>query len=271
MELCKKVLEHGHEREDRTGTGTLSLFGEQLRFDLTKGFPSVTTKKLAFKTMTHELIWFLSGDTNIKYLQDNNVKIWDAWADENGNLGSVYGEQWRNMTCMVMSETGSGDALVRITLDQIGKLIHGLKDDPQSRRHIVNAWNAAQINDMALPPCHMMFQCYVHNNKLSLQLYQRSADLFLGVPFNITSYALLTHMLAQVCSLDVGELIISFGDVHIYKNHIKQMKEQLARSTFPLPEIWLNPEIDNIDDFTADDIKMIGYKSHAVIKGEVSV
>jgi len=180
MELCKKVLEHGHEREDRTGTGTLSLFGEQLRFDLTKGFPSVTTKKLAFKTMTHELIWFLSGDTNIKYLQDNNVKIWDAWADENGNLGSVYGEQWRNMTCMVMSETGSGDALVRITLDQIGKLIHGLKDDPQSRRHIVNAWNAAQINDMALPPCHMMFQCYVHNNKLSLQLYQRSAVLVFG-------------------------------------------------------------------------------------------
>lgn len=261
LQLLSEVLVTGTKKEDRTGTGTLSLFGKQIRFDLQKGFPAVTTKKLYFHGVKGELLWFLRGSTNVKWLQDQNIHIWDEWADEQGNLGPVYGKQWRSWY----------RPLLQGSVDQIAQVIESIKTNPDSRRHIVSAWNVAEIEHMALPPCHVLFQFYVANGKLSCQLYQRSADLFLGVPFNIASYALLTHMIAQVCELDVGEFIHTFGDAHIYLNHIEQVKEQLSRKPLPLPRLWLNPDIKNIDDFTMNDIQLLDYKSHPPIKGEVAV
>ena len=237
-DLMTRVLETGAKKEDRTGTGTLSVFGHQMRFDLAEGFPVVTTKKLHLKSIIHELLWFLQGDTNIKYLKDNGVTIWDEWADENGELGPVYGHQWRSWP------TPDGHHI-----DQISNLIHQIKTNPDSRRLIVSAWNVAEIGKMALPPCHCLFQFYVADGKLSCQLYQRSADIFLGVPFNIASYALLTMMIAQVCGLKPGEFIHTLGDAHLYSNHIEQAKLQLSREAFPLPEMHMNPHVANIFDF----------------------
>lgn len=260
-DMLEHILENGNDKGDRTGTGTRSVFGYQNRFDLTKGFPAVTTKKLWFKGVVHELLWILSGSTNIKYLTDNGVHIWDEWADENGDLGPVYGEQWRDWYADDMSEK----------IDQIANVIEDIKNNPNSRRHIVTAWHPARLPDMKLPPCHMMFQFYVHDKTLSCQLYQRSADAFLGVPFNIASYALLTHMVAQVCDLEVGDFVHTFGDAHIYNNHVDQVKLQLSREEFDLPTLELNPGIKNIDDFKFEDIKLIGYKSHPTIKAPVAV
>jgi thymidylate synthase len=259
-DLLKLVLETGHDKMDRTGTGTLSLFGHQMRFDLQKGFPLLTTKKLHLRSIIHELLWFLKGDTNIKYLKDNNVRIWDEWADENGNLGPVYGKQWRSW------ETADGRHV-----DQISNLIERIKKDPNSRRHLVVAFNPGDVDKMALPPCHAFFQFYVHDGFLSCQLYQRSADLFLGVPFNIASYALLTHMVAQVCGLVPYEFVHTFGDVHLYKNHIEQAKLQLQREPKPLPTLSLNPLVKNIFDFKFEDIQILNYEAHPAIKAEVSV
>lgn len=269
-DLMQHVLEHGVEKGDRTGTGTKSVFGYQMRFDLAVGFPMVTTKKLHFKSIVHELLWFLKGDTNIGYLKENGVKIWDEWADENGNLGPVYGAQWRNWNAE--------------EIDQITEIIETLKTNANSRRMLVSAWNpgvlpnaklsfAANVANgkVALPPCHAFFQFYVANNKLSCQLYQRSADIFLGVPFNIASYALLTVMIAQVCNLEVGEFIHTFGDAHIYSNHFEQVTLQLSREFRSLPKIVLNPEIKNIFDFTFDDFTLEGYDPHPHIKGAVAV
>ena len=259
-DLLRHVMQHGTKKEDRTGTGTVSVFGYQMRFDLQKGFPLVTTKKVHTRSIIHELLWFLKGDTNIKYLKDNGVSIWDEWADENGNLGPVYGYQWRSWP------SASGEHI-----DQISKLIDQIKKNPDSRRLLVNAWNVSEISKMKLPPCHILFQFYVADGKLSCQLYQRSADLFLGVPFNIASYALLTHMVAQVCGLEVGEFIHTLGDAHIYSNHFDQVNLQLTREPLPLPTLKLNPEVKNIFDFTYEDIAIENYQSHPAIKAAVAV
>lgn len=260
LELLKHVLDHGVTRADRTGTGTRSVFGHQSRYDLAQGFPLVTTKRCHMKSIVYELLWFIRGDTNVKYLKENGVRIWDEWADEQGELGPIYGAQWRRW------RTHSGEEV-----DQLASLIEGLKNTPHSRRHILSAWNVGALSEMALPPCHALVQFYVAEGKLSCQLYQRSADLFLGVPFNIASYALLTHMIAQVCQLAVGELIHTVGDAHIYQDHQEQVTLQLTRSPLPLPQIKLNPEVRDIDHFGYDDIELIDYVSHPHIKGEVSV
>lgn len=260
LDLLSHILENGNEKSDRTGTGTYSVFGYQMRFDLQKGFPLLTTKKLHTRSIFHELLWFLKGDTNIKYLHDNKVTIWDEWADENGDLGPVYGKQWRAW------QGADG----KIT-DQISQLIHQIKNTPDSRRMLVSAWNVGEVEQMALPPCHIVFQFYVANGKLSCQLYQRSADVFLGVPFNIASYALLTAMIAQVCGLEAGEFIHTLGDAHLYSNHIEQAKLQLSRTPYELPKLVLNPEVKDIFDFTYEDIKIENYVSHPHIKAEVAV
>lgn len=260
LKLLDHILENGTQKGDRTGTGTLSCFGYQMRFDLSEGFPVCTTKKLHLRSIIHELLWFLSGDTNIKYLKENGVRIWDEWADENGDLGPVYGYQWRSWP------TSTGDSV-----DQITRLVEMIKTNPNSRRLMVSAWNCEFIEDMALPPCHTMFQFYVADGKLSCQLYQRSADTFLGVPFNIASYALLTLMLAQVCDLEPGDFVHTFGDVHLYNNHIEQAKLQLTREPRPLPQMKINPSVKNIFDFKFEDFELVNYNPHAHIKAEVSV
>jgi thymidylate synthase len=259
-DLLQHIIDNGTKKEDRTGTGTTSVFGYQMRFDLSKGFPCVTTKKLHLRSIIIELLWFLQGDTNIKYLKENNVRIWDEWADEQGNLGPVYGHQWRSWP------DGKGG-----TIDQITKLVDSLKNNPDSRRHLVSAWNVADVDNMALPPCHTMFQFYVADGKLSCQLYQRSADTFLGVPFNIASYALLTMMLAQVCDLEVGDFVHTFGDAHIYSNHMEQVKLQLSRDFRELPTMKINPEVKDIFSFTYEDFELINYDPHPHIKGAVAV
>ncbi|MEI5907286.1 thymidylate synthase [Bacillus spongiae] len=258
--LCETVLEKGKRKGDRTGTGTISTFGYQMRFDLQEGFPLLTTKKLHLKSIIHELLWFLNGDTNVQYLNENGVRIWNEWADEEGNLGPVYGHQWRSWT------DRNGD-----TIDQISTLIQTIKQNPNSRRLIVSAWNVGDMDKMALPPCHCLFQFYVQEGKLSCQLYQRSADVFLGVPFNIASYALLTMMVAQVCDLEPGEFVHTFGDVHIYENHLEQVKLQLTRDTRPLPKMKINPDVKDIFSFTFEDFTLTGYDPHPHIKGVVSV
>ena len=260
LDLMQHVLANGTDKEDRTGTGTRSVFGYQMRFDLRENFPLLTTKKLHLRSIIHELLWFLKGDTNIAYLQENGVRIWDEWADENGDLGPVYGSQWRSWP------TASGEGI-----DQISKLVEQIKTNPDSRRLMVSAWNPAEVDNMALPPCHCLFQFYVANGELSCQLYQRSADIFLGVPFNIASYALLTYMVAQVCGLKVGDFVHTLGDAHIYKNHFEQVGLQLSRNTLPGPQLKLNPAIDNLFDFTFDDIEIVNYESHPHIKGAVAV
>lgn len=260
LDLMQHVLEHGTQKHDRTGTGTISVFGYQMRFDLQKGFPMVTTKKLHLKSIIHELIWFLSGDTNIKYLKENGVRIWDEWADENGNLGPVYGSQWRSWP-----KPDGGH------IDQITQIINTIKNNPDSRRIIVSAWNVSEVENMALPPCHAFFQFYVADGKLSCQLYQRSADIFLGVPFNIASYALLTMMVAQVCGLQYGDFIHTLGDAHLYNNHIDQAKLQLSRDTKLLPVMEINPEVKDIFDFKYEDFTLVGYEPHPHIKGIVAV
>lgn len=260
LELLERILDEGNNKSDRTGTGTISVFGHQMRFDLQKGFPLLTTKKLHLKSIIYELLWFLKGDTNVKYLQDNGVRIWNEWADENGDLGHVYGYQWRSWP----RPDGTH-------LDQISEVIDQIKNNPDSRRIIVSAWNAGDIENMALAPCHAMFQFYVANGKLSCQLYQRSADSFLGVPFNIASYALLTMMVAQVCDLEPGEFVHTFGDAHIYLNHIEQVKLQLTREPLELPQMKINPEVKSIFDFKYEDFELVNYKAHPHIKGEISV
>lgn len=260
LSFAQHILENGAVKGDRTGTGTHSVFGHQMRFDLSKGFPMVTTKKLHLKSIIHELLWFLSGDTNIKYLNDHGVKIWDAWADEEGELGPVYGHQWRSWP------TANGQHI-----DQISQLIDQLKNNPNSRRHLVSAWNVAEVENMALPPCHCLFQFYVANNKLSCQLYQRSADVFLGVPFNIASYALLTMMMAQVLGYQAGDFVHTFGDAHIYSNHIEQMTEQISRTPFKLPTMRINPNVEDLFSFTFDDFELMDYQAHPHIKGKVAV
>ncbi|MCK6258350.1 thymidylate synthase [Fictibacillus sp. KIGAM418] len=260
LNLLQDTLENGTRKEDRTGTGTISVFGRQMRYNLAEGFPVVTTKKLHLRSIIHELLWFLKGDTNIGYLRENGVSIWDEWADENGDLGPVYGHQWRSW------KTPSGE-----TIDQISNLIHDIKHNPDSRRLLVSAWNPSDVPKMALPPCHTLFQFYVADGKLSCQLYQRSADLFLGVPFNIASYALLTLMIAQVCGLKPGEFIHTVGDAHIYLNHLDQVKLQLTREPKPLPLMKINPEVATIFDFKYEDFELVNYEHHPRIKGEVSV
>ncbi|WP_121612097.1 thymidylate synthase [Mesobacillus foraminis] len=260
LDLCRHVLENGTTKEDRTGTGTVSTFGYQMRFDLKEGFPLVTTKKLHLKSIIHELLWFLDGDTNVKYLQEHGVRIWNEWADENGELGPVYGHQWRSWP------TPDGGSI-----DQISNVINQLKNNPDSRRMIVSAWNVADVENMALPPCHCLFQFYVADGKLSCQLYQRSADIFLGVPFNIASYALLTLMIAQVCDLEPGEFIHTLGDAHIYFNHLDQVKLQLSREPRRLPKMKLNPDVKDIFGFRYEDFLLEDYEPHPHIKGVVSV
>jgi thymidylate synthase len=260
LSLLKWVLEKGATKNDRTNTGTVSVFGHQMRFDLAKGFPLVTTKKCHLKSIIHELLWFIKGDTNIGYLKENGVKIWDEWADECGNLGPVYGKQWRSWP------THKGE-----TVDQLAKVIGDIRTNPDSRRLIVSAWNVAEIPEMALAPCHCLFQFYVVNNRLSCQLYQRSADVFLGVPFNIASYSLLTMMIAQVTGLQLGEFVHTFGDVHLYSNHIEQAKTQLDRTPYPLPKMLLNPDVKHIDDFTFEDFVLTDYESHPAIKAPIAV
>ncbi len=259
-DLMKHVLEHGTKKEDRTGTGTLSVFGYQARYNLEEGFPLVTTKKLHLKSIIHELLWFLQGDTNIKYLKENGVSIWDEWADEEGNLGPVYGSQWRSW------HGANGE-----TIDQITTVVNQIKKNPDSRRLIVSAWNVAEIEKMALPPCHAFFQFYVADGRLSCQLYQRSADIFLGVPFNIASYALLTMMMAQVCGLRPGDFVHTMGDAHLYLNHIDQANTQLAREFRPLPQMKINPDVKDIFDFKFSDFELIGYDPHPHIKAPVAV
>jgi len=260
LDLMRHVRDNGTKKEDRTGTGTVSVFGHQMRFDLSEGFPLVTTKKCHLKSIIHELLWFLSGDTNIKYLQDNGVRIWNEWADAEGNLGPVYGYQWRNWP------SASGQHI-----DQISQIIEQIKNNPDSRRIIVNAWNVGEIENMALPPCHMMFQFYVADGRLSCQLYQRSADIFLGVPFNIASYALLTMMVAQVCDLAPGDFVHTLGDAHLYSNHLEQVDEQLSRKPFPLPVMKINPAVKSIFDYSFDDFELVGYEAHPHIKATVAV
>jgi len=259
-DLLQRVLNEGVYKEDRTGTGTISIFGHQMRFDLADGFPLVTTKKLHFKSIIYELLWFLKGDTNVKYLQENGVRIWNEWADENGDLGHIYGYQWRSWP----DYNGAH-------IDQISEVVNTIKTNPDSRRIIVSAWNVADIPNMKLPPCHAFFQFYVADGKLSLQLYQRSADIFLGVPFNIASYALLLQMMAQVTELEAGEFIHTFGDAHIYTNHLEQVKLQLSREPRPLPTMKINPKIKNIFSFDYSDFELIGYDPHPHIKGVVAV
>ena len=260
LDLMHHVREHGTFKSDRTGTGTYSVFGHQMRFDLSEGFPLVTTKKCHLKSIIHELLWFLQGDTNIKYLQENGVRIWDEWADESGELGPVYGYQWRSWPA---PNGGS--------VDQISKLVEMIKQNPDSRRLIVSAWNPALVDEMALPPCHALFQFYVANGKLSCQLYQRSADIFLGVPFNIASYALLTLMVAQVCDLQPGEFIWSGGDCHLYANHLEQADLQLTREPLPLPTMKLNPDVKDLFAFRFEDFELVGYEAHPHIKAPVAV
>ena len=260
LDFLEHVMETGVDRMDRTGTGTRGVFGYQMRFDLADGFPMVTTKKLHLKSIVHELIWFLAGDTNIRYLKDNKVRIWDEWADENGDLGPVYGKQWRRWE--------SPDGRV---IDQVANVVEAIKANPYSRRHIVSAWNPSEVDDMALPPCHCLFQFHVADGRLSCQLYQRSADIFLGVPFNIASYALLTQMMAQVCDLEPGDFVHTFGDAHIYSNHFEQVREQLRRVPYPLPTLTLNPDIKSVFDFRYEDVKVTGYQAHPHIAGKVAV
>lgn len=260
IDLLRHVLEHGRPREDRTGTGTKSVFGYQMRFNLEEGFPVVTTKKLHLKSIIHELLWFLDGDTNVQYLQDNGVRIWNEWADENGDLGHIYGYQWRSWP------TPEGTFI-----DQITQLIHDIKTNPTSRRLIVSAWNVGDLDNMNLPPCHLLFQFYVNEGRLSCQLYQRSADIFLGVPFNIASYALLTMMVAQVTELKAGDFVHTFGDAHIYNNHFDQVDLQLSRTPFPLPQMKINPDVKSIFGFKYDDFELVNYQCHPHIKGEVSI
>ena len=260
LDLLEYTLQNGVEKTDRTGTGTISVFGYQMRFNLSDGFPALTTKKLHLKSIIHELLWFISGNTNIKYLTDNGVKIWNEWADTKGNLGPVYGSQWRSWT----AHDGK-------KIDQLKEVIESIKKNPDSRRHIVNAWNVGEIDKMALPPCHILFQFYVANGRLSCQLYQRSADIFLGVPFNIASYALLTLMIAQVTNLQPGEFIHTLGDAHIYINHIEQVKIQLEREPLQLPAMVINPAVKNIDEFKYEDFTLVNYEAHPHIKGEISV
>ncbi|WP_028857840.1 thymidylate synthase [Psychrobacter phenylpyruvicus] len=276
LDLIRYVRDHGTEKGDRTGTGTRSHFGAQLRFDLQDGFPLFTTKKVHMKSITYELFWFLKGDTHVKYLQDHNVRIWNEWSTAEqtarfgrpeGELGPIYGHQWRNYGAS-KAEDGSYN---QDGIDQISEVIEQIKTNPNSRRLIVSGWNPAEATQVALPPCHTLFQFFVADGKLSCQLYQRSADLFLGVPFNIASYSLLTHMVAQVCDLDVGEFIWTGGDCHLYQNHIEQVNEQLSREAYDLPSLWLNPEIKDIFDFTFDDIRVENYKSHPAIKAPVAV
>ena len=260
LDLLQNILDHGVQKSDRTGTGTLSIFGYQMRFDLNAGFPLMTTKKLHLKSILYELLWFLQGDTNIQYLQDHGVRIWNEWADENGNLGPIYGSQWR-----------SWKAADGKSIDQISQVIQSIRENPNSRRHIVSAWNVGEIDHMALPPCHLLFQFYVADGKLSCQLYQRSADVFLGVPFNIASYALLTMMVAQVCDLKPGEFVHTLGDAHLYFNHLDQARLQITREPLPLPRLKINPEVKEILEFQYQDFELIGYQAHPHIKAEISV
>ncbi len=260
LDLMRHVRDQGTFKNDRTGTGTYSIFGHQMRFDLAEGFPLVTTKRVVMRLVIHELLWFLQGSTNIKYLLDNNVHIWDEWADEDGNLGPVYGAQWRSWPT---PEGGS--------IDQIERVVDSIRNNPDSRRHIVSAWNVAEVETMALPPCHSLFQFYVADGKLSCQLYQRSADIFLGVPFNIASYALLTMMIAQVCDLEHGDFVHTFGDAHLYANHLEQADEQLSRVPLPLPQMKLNPEVRDLFAFSIDDFDLQGYQPHATIKAPIAV
>ncbi|MFD0619018.1 thymidylate synthase [Paenibacillus sp. GCM10027629] len=260
LDLLQDILDHGEKKDDRTGTGTISVFGRQLRFDLSQGFPLMTTKKLHLKSIVHELLWFLKGDTNIQYLKENGVTIWDEWADEEGNLGPVYGSQWRNW------ETKDGR-----TIDQIANVIHQIKNNPDSRRILVSAWNVGEIDNMKLPPCHLLFQFYVANGKLSCMLTMRSVDTFLGLPFNIASYALLTHMIAQQCDLEVGEFVWSGGDVHIYSNHFEQVERQLSREPYPLPKLVIKRKPDSIFEYTYDDFEFEGYQHHPGIKAPVAI
>lgn len=257
LDMLRYVLENGVDKMDRTGVGTRSVFGQQMRFDLSKGFPLMTTKKMHLKSIIHELLWFIKGDTNVKYLQDNGVRIWNEWADENGDLGPIYGSQWRNWN-------GEG-------IDQLAQVVDKLKNNPNDRRMIVSAWNVSKIPEMHLPPCHMMFQFYVANGKLSCMLYQRSCDMFLGVPFNIASYALLAMMLAQVCDLEPGEFVHTLGDTHIYHNHFEQVKEQLRREPLPLPTMKLNPQVKDINDFKYEDFTLENYECYGAIKAQVAV
>ena len=260
LSLMRHVRDTGHRKEDRTGTGTLSTFGSQLRFDLSEGFPLVTTKKLHLRSIIHELLWFLSGDSNVGYLKDNGVRIWDEWADENGELGPVYGVQWRSW--------GAPDGN---TIDQISQVVQQIKESPDSRRMIVSAWNVADVKDMALPPCHMLFQFYVADGKLSCQLYQRSCDVFLGVPFNIASYALLTHMMAQQADLAVGDFVWTGGDCHLYMNHLDQANEQLERETLPLPRLAIKRRPKSIFDYRFEDFEILNYESHPHIAAKVAI
>ena len=260
LDLVQYIFDHGTEKSDRTGTGTISLFGYQMRFDLSAGFPLLTTKKLHLKSIIHELLWFLMGESNIKYLQDHGVRIWNEWADETGDLGPVYGYQWRSWRAADSS-----------SIDQISDVINQIKQEPDSRRMIVSAWNVGEIKDMALPPCHLLFQFYVADGRLSCQLYQRSADVFLGVPFNIASYSLLTMMVAQVCNLQLGDFVHTLGDVHLYRNHIDQAQLQLTRSPLPLPEMVINPEVKSIFDFKYEDFQLRNYQAHPHIKAQVAV
>lgn len=260
LNLLETVLKNGVEKKDRTGTGAISIFGHQMRFNLAEGFPALTTKKLHLKSIIHELLWFLSGTTNVKYLQENGVRIWNEWADEDGELGPIYGYQWR-----------SWPAPDGTHIDQISKVVENLKTNPDSRRHIVSAWNVGQLDQMHLPPCHILFQFYVANGKLSCQLYQRSCDVFLGVPFNIASYALLTMMMAQVTGYQPGDFVWTGGDVHIYNNHLEQVKLQLSREPMPLPQMKINPEVKNIFDFRFEDFELVNYQAHPHIPGKVAV
>ncbi len=260
LDLMRRVLDEGAEKSDRTGTGTLSVFGHQMRFDLSAGFPLVTTKKIHLRSVVGELVWFLRGDTNVRWLQERGISIWDEWADEDGNLGPVYGHQWRSW--------GTPDGR---QVDQLQLVLDQLRSNPDSRRHIVSAWNVADIPDMALPPCHTMFQFYVADGVLSCQLYQRSADVFLGIPFNIASYALLTHMAAQVTGLGVGDFVHTLGDAHLYANHVDQARTQLAREPRPLPELWLDPSINDIAGFDLEHVKIAGYDPHPGIKAPIAV
>ncbi|HRW99967.1 MAG TPA: thymidylate synthase [Cyclobacteriaceae bacterium] len=260
LDLMKDILDNGSRKTDRTGTGTFSVFGRQLRFDLNEGFPLVTTKKLHLRSIIYELLWFLNGDTNIKYLNDNGVTIWDEWADENGELGPVYGSQWRSWP----APNGK-------SIDQISKVLDQIKNKPDSRRHIVSAWNPAEVDNMALPPCHALFQFYVADGRLSCQLYQRSADYFLGVPFNIASYALLTHMVAQQCDLNPGEFVWTGGDVHLYTNHIEQAQTQLSREPYPLPQLRIKRKPPTLFDYQFEDFEIVNYQSHPSIKAPIAV
>lgn len=260
LDLMRRILDEGVERSDRTGTGTLAVFGHQMRFDLAAGFPAVTTKKLHFKSIIHELLWFLRGDTNVRYLQEHGVTIWDEWADENGDLGPVYGSQWRSWPA-----PGGG------SVDQIAQVVESIRANPHSRRHVVSAWNPAEVDHMALPPCHALFQFYVAEGRLSCQLYQRSADVFLGVPFNIASYALLTLMMAQVTGLDAGDFILTLGDAHLYLNHLEQTRLQLTREPRPLPTMALDPAINSIFDFRYEHVTLEGYDPHPAIRAPIAV